>query len=458
MLKHRFGGAVLALALMVAGAHAATLPATPATFASQLAAAKPGDVVELQSGAWGVLALDNAAKTSPGVTIQPAAGVAVKVAGISTPGATWITVQGLEVAYPNANATATVIQGDHITLRKLYIHPVDQTVAAGRGIAIWNANYATLDGNVIDHAGIGIDVEMSTGSVITGNEVRFPDADFLDLYSAGQTQVAANWFHDPMPGTGHPDFTQLDYSYSDPVHDHCFSGNVITGNRFDRGKSTALPNGVFGIGQCGITISGNVIRGANGNGIYVDAAGAAISANFVQGYSDYGSRIIISGTNAKVTGNAANAYADNGVNLTLATDGSALASAADVSAGIAVGAGNVTVLQADYGDDSALMAWQAATATTSTTVGSTSTATAPDPLQATVDALTSQVASLQAQLAAAPTQATVDGLNAQIATLKTQITTLASKIASAQSILSAKTANTTSALSTKITKALAALK
>jgi nitrous oxidase accessory protein NosD len=91
------GALALACALLLpAFAWAATLSATPANVWPEVLAAQPGDVVQLQPGAY-VLDLWNLPKAAPGVTVMPAQAGTVTASEINTSNSPNLIIKGMEV-------------------------------------------------------------------------------------------------------------------------------------------------------------------------------------------------------------------------------------------------------------------------------------------------------------------------------------------------------------------------
>ena len=87
--------ATMACALLPAAAGAATLHATPGTFASTVAAAQPGDsgaARQRRYGNW-----KGVTKTSPGITIRPESGAtpSMSLAWDTLGAPAWLTLDGI---------------------------------------------------------------------------------------------------------------------------------------------------------------------------------------------------------------------------------------------------------------------------------------------------------------------------------------------------------------------------
>jgi hypothetical protein len=298
-------GAASALAL-AAGADAATLQATPANLLAQVRAAQPGDVVRLASGTYSIGF--TVQKPAPGITIEPAPGATVIASVLNLTGSTNITVDGVDVPMAGAGAYgATAGPGSqNITFRHLKVHQADNKTNDGVAFYIRGANAITVDSSEIGHSGIGINIIDTDHVVLTNNLIHDISGDDIDLAGAPYAKVIGNTAINNVPGPDeHPDFIQFWGTKTNP--NPC--DIVIEKNRYDRGKGGAA-QGIFGEGGCNVTIANNIIRGAMGNGIALAFTnGANISGNFVQGYPDMASGMVVRNrcSNITMTNNAAGA-------------------------------------------------------------------------------------------------------------------------------------------------------
>jgi hypothetical protein len=146
-MTRTLGGALaLACALLLpAFAWAATLTATPANVWPQVQAAQPGDVVQLQTGAY-VLDLWNLPKAAPGVTVMPAPGAVVTASEIDTSGSANLILKGIEVV-ASASTQYAVTCGGGCTgdvFDGLKVHQADPTLMSGVGIFLRSVQGVTV--------------------------------------------------------------------------------------------------------------------------------------------------------------------------------------------------------------------------------------------------------------------------------------------------------------------------
>ena len=305
---NRLFAAVSAVALTAAGARAATLSADPASLVAQVKAARPGDIVRLAPGAYGAIGLNNIAKAAPGVTIQGAPGAVLT--SLEATGSSFLIFNGLEVA-GTANAAAVYFgAGSHdIVFRNGKVHQADNATLQGSALIMHAAANVTVDRNEFSWLSSGVGVQASTNAVVSNNSFHDIGADGIDITDATNLKVIGNTATDFHPGpTTHPDFIQ--WWETGTVASPC--GMDVEDNRFDRGAGKPI-QGVFGEAGCDVTIRGNILRGAMFNGIGLSRTqGAVIADNFVDGYPDMVSRIIVRGgcADVSITNNAAQVVAN----------------------------------------------------------------------------------------------------------------------------------------------------
>jgi hypothetical protein len=326
------------IALMASTARAATLSATPADLSARVGAARPGDIVQLAPGAYGAVKLQNIVKAPQGVTIQGAP--AAVFTSLDASGSSFLTFDGIEVAGGGNLAMVWFGAGAHdLALRNSKVHQADNQTLLGSGVVFNNAANVTIDHNEFSFLGSGVGVQSSTGAVIANNLFHDIGSDGIDLTNAVQTKVVGNRatnFH-PQPAA-HPDFIQF--------WGPSTSGLDIEDNRFDRGTG-GVTQGIFGEDGAGITIKNNILRGTMFNGIGLSRTkGAEIEGNFLDGYPDMPTRIIVRGgcTGIAITNNTAQTI----INYVPAGQ----PACKDVRI-----AQNTAVAPAPFGDDRPLEAW-----------------------------------------------------------------------------------------------------
>lgn len=388
----RLLAALLPLALLFQPAFAATLPATPATLWNQMGAAQPGDHVQLQSGDYGDIPAWNFKKAGV-VTIEPAPGAVVTLSSINADGSTNLLITGFDVAM-KATTQYGITAGsgaNNVVYDRMKVHQADASLLQGVGFWFRNAIKVTVQNSEFYWLGTGGGALDSDQVLIAGNRIHDINVDGILLSGKLSGVVSGNTLRDFHPGAGdHPDGIQFFDAASGVV-----GPLEISSNRIERGSVGQL-QGIFGEGGAGISIHDNELLGTMYNGIGLARTKvASIDHNFVDGYPDMDTRIIVRGgcDSVALTNNTTQSvfsYVTTGeppcTNVTLA--------------------GNTIIpASAGAGDYAALNAWKGTTATPVVTppVVSPPVVTPPavNPLQATVDSLNAKVASLTAQLAAA---------------------------------------------------------
>jgi hypothetical protein len=210
-------------------AYAATLSATPSTFASVWAGAAGGDVIVLAAGSYGTFS--GGSKASP-VTIQPASGATasmslnfnsannVRIDGLTLTGASLSTSRNITIANCKftgqmvlrsdvANANILI---DHSTFDGISVTPNDyegrlQIIgsAAPAGIIVSNCHFSggESDGIQIGADGVQIGPGNEFANILQGNSTLHIDP--LQLYGARNTVITGNYFHDNSTSIMAPD-------------------------------------------------------------------------------------------------------------------------------------------------------------------------------------------------------------------------------------------------------------
>lgn len=398
----------LACSLFAVPVLAATLTATPATSWAVLGAAKPGDIVQLQAGDYGDLAAWNFKKAAPGVTIEPAPGAAVTISSINAGGSSNLTFTGFDVVMKPTTQYGLQAggAGGNVVFDRMKVHQADASLLQGVGFWVRNGANVTIRNSEFYWLGLGGGLMDSDHVTISGNLIHDVGVDGIDLAGVTNVLVSRNVIHDSHPSGGaHPDGIQWWSTATTPTN-----GVEIAYNHIERGAGGAS-QGVFGEDGANVSIHDNELLGTMYNGIgLARTKGAQIRHNFVAGYPDMGTRIIVRGGCDAVTieGNAAQEV----VNYVTTTE--------PACTNLTI-QGNTTIPAVQLGDLSALDAWKGV---------AVSTPPAADPLQVTVEALKAQVA--VATQTAADTKAALAQAQQQLAAAQAQASALAAKVAAAK--------------------------
>jgi hypothetical protein len=272
---------------------AAAEVSTPQTYSAKVQAAQPGDVILLGDGDYGTLDLDGKTFAEPGIRIEAKPGAKAVFSGLSLQDSTGIEVRGVEVAIQSSPYGVNVQHSSRIRLSGLNIHSLG---ALANAAMFRDSDDLSLTDSDIHEVGTGVNFLEVNRVKIAGN--RFINVQSDAIRGAGSyIEVVGNSGSSFHPAEGdHPDFIQL-WGSSTGVT----TGNVIKDNVFERGAG-AVVQGIFIEDNQNIAITGNAMAGTMYNGISLSGIkGALIADNFVQGYTDMGTRIITRGQSADVT-------------------------------------------------------------------------------------------------------------------------------------------------------------
>ena len=296
--SHRLGASISALLLVLAtgSVRAAELHATCATLYPSIIAAKPGDVISIAAGKCETLNLYNVNKAAPGITLQPAPGATVEIAGINlnvSDGYTFRAGPGvLEVTPWAHNGIAVAFGGSANHFDGLTVHggQADYTTAGGNGFMIRDATGGSITNNELYWLNTGINHlnPLNNGETILIARNRLHDIRFDGIRGqSSKIEIRGNTLSDFYPTAGdHPDGVQFwTTGLSAPLHDITIADNVIR-----QGAGRPI-QGLF-IGNenrqpfHNLTITGNLVLGGMYHGLSVGWADATlvISDNYVGGF------------------------------------------------------------------------------------------------------------------------------------------------------------------------------
>jgi Right handed beta helix region len=266
---------------------------TPKTYRAKIQAARPGDVIVLDAGSYGAVDLSGRKFAEPGVRIEAKPGAKVVFDSLELQGSEGIEVRGVDVAVRGPSYGVNVQESSRIRLSKLKIHGADPGHNAVMLRDSQNVSIADCD---VQDVWSGINFLDSNHLRISGNHLTHIQSD--GIRGAGSyVEVIGNSGSSFHPGEGdHPDFIQFWGRHSGVA-----TGNVIRDNVFERGDG-AVVQGIFIEYNEKILISGNAMAGTMYNGISLSGVhGAIVEDNFVQGYVDMGTRIIVRDASSDVT-------------------------------------------------------------------------------------------------------------------------------------------------------------
>ncbi len=281
-----------------------------------LKTAKSGDTVYLQSGTYSSVNLNNI-QVNGNVTIASLnTGKPAVLADLRINNSKGLTLSGLELdaSVKKADMGYQVLGSSNITLDKLYVHGSLNNDASDdvRALLVRNSTNVTVSNSRFEQLTDAL-------SHLDSNTVTFANNSFTGLRDNGiagggtsnltiKDNLFTNFDHS---GDVHPDAIQVW-----TTNTKASASNInITGNTFDRGAGSIV-QGIYMRDEVGnlpfqnVTISGNTIIGAAGNGIGVLGANKlSVSGNVVVARDDQVSSIRISdATNVSVSDNVASNY------------------------------------------------------------------------------------------------------------------------------------------------------
>lgn len=287
------GVSVIALAGAAVAAPPQGTPATPQNYFARIQSAKPGDVIVLSDGAYGVLNLYGKKVAEPGLRIEVAKGAKAVFTSIGIQASEGIQLRGVEVDLADKPFAVMVTNSSRLRFVDLKVRAPG--VSPSSAMMLRNSDHLAVTNCEITDIGTGINFLDSDHVDITNN--RFSDVEVDAIRGSGSNidveGNTASSFH-PRPGD-HPDFIQFWGSKT-----HSTDGNVIKNNVYERGAGD-VAQGIFIEDNQNITIVGNALVGTMYNAISLARVSSAlIEDNFVQGYADMGTRIIVRGKSSGV--------------------------------------------------------------------------------------------------------------------------------------------------------------
>ena len=225
---------VAAATLAAAGAaHAAVIPATPASFGGAFSGAQPGDVVELASGDYGTF---RGATKAGKVTVRPAAGATASMRVDFAPAANihldGVTISNLNIERASHDLTvsnsrftgpAVIRTEDLVNANVLFDRNTHAGIDKGdggyegritlpgktsqpSGVTIQNSIFGPGgESDGIQNGGRGVHILGNEFVALQGGSVDGVHIDAIQLYGSAQTVIRGNWLHDVATGIMAPD-------------------------------------------------------------------------------------------------------------------------------------------------------------------------------------------------------------------------------------------------------------
>jgi hypothetical protein len=242
-----------------------------------LKAAQGGDTIQLASGTYSGLTINNVSFAT-GVTITSAdPGAPAVLTNFNINGSAGLTFTNLEfVAKQPAYFAFQVNKCDDIHFHGLKVHGSLDGDASNDadGLSISNSTNISVTGSEFQQLGRGMGISTTSNVVVQGNQIHDLRTDGIDFAQVSNVKVIGNAFHSIRAvGADHPDAIQF-WTTGTTVasSDILISGNVIT-----RGQGTAT-QGIFFRDELGnlpyerVTIENNLIVGTGYNGIRIIGA------------------------------------------------------------------------------------------------------------------------------------------------------------------------------------------
>jgi hypothetical protein len=403
-----------------------TVTTTDAAWAA-VKAATAGDTIVLATGNYGVLTLSNFSKAQPGVTVK--AGGPVVLDGLVVNGSQGLSFEGFEIALPQPKGQYAVqaVGSSQLAFRNLQGHSADLSLG-GVGIFVRDCSDLTMEACAFHHLGVGVGLMDSQRVSLTDTDIHDLGADGVDIAGCSNCVLDGVRVHDLRP--------TVDADGSVSVHPDAFQfwstaknalgvDNVIRNCSYVRGSAGAqagfggAAQGIFAESQQNLQVVGNALVGTLLNGIsFSTCVGGLIQGNLVQGYEDYGARIIVRGGSSDV------AVKDNTATAPVVL----LHQAGEADPVRPVVSGTTVTANARVGDASALDAWLAQRSEPPPLAE-------PDPKDAQIAALTVRAQAAEASLA--DTQGKLSDALTQLAAAGAALNAEQARVAAARTALEA---------------------
>lgn len=266
-----------------------------------LKSAAPGDTITLSPGYYGVLEIDNFKFGSPGVTIKPQTG-GVSCSQLVMGGCSWVNIAGIECYRQDGGWDGVVYISNcaNVSLDSMKIHskPVALNAYVNLAVMIRSCTGCSITNSELYECTSILDLYESNTCKVQSNYVHDFETDGILCAGSSNNTIGRNRITNAFPTIGdHPDAIQLFATAAFPNP----SGNVIGNNVIKQGSGLKM-QGIFCEDQSNLIITTNAMAGTMYNGISISRCKVAlIKNNFVEGFTDMGSRIIIRGTSDSVT-------------------------------------------------------------------------------------------------------------------------------------------------------------
>ena len=260
----------------------AVLAASPATFESAFAAAKPGDTLRLVAGRY-PLTIIRSRTFSPPLTVDASAATMTGIVLRDTSGIRW---------------TGGVFDGSTLTVKS----------ATDFGFAAYAGRNITVTGVTFSALRVGVVLDHIVGGEVSNSSFVGMRADGIDLAVSRSITITHNACHNFRVDPGeHPDCIQAWSKPTDPpVADIVISGNSAIGTMQGISFFDGDVNGVAQGGFDRVSIFGNSVMNTMANGIAAyNCRGCTVRNNTVGSLPDYiyVSQLVVIGGSVAQCGN-----------------------------------------------------------------------------------------------------------------------------------------------------------
>lgn len=244
---------------------------------SALKTAQGGDTIQLASGTYNGLAINNVSFAT-GVTITSANPASQAVlTNFNINGSAGLTFSNLEfVAKAPAWFAFQVRNSDNIHFKNLSVHGSLDGDASNdaEGIQILNSSNVSIVNSEFQQLGRGMAIGSTNNVLVQGNNIHDIRSDGMDFSAVNNVKVIGNTIHSiHAVGEDHPDAIQF-WTLGTTVSskDILISGNVIS--RGDGGATQGIyfRDEVGGLPYTRVTIENNIVVGTGYNAVRVNGA------------------------------------------------------------------------------------------------------------------------------------------------------------------------------------------
>jgi parallel beta-helix repeat protein len=274
------------------------------------------------------------------IYINPNGSITPSTANITTSDRVTYTFTGNNYLPIVVNRSNIIINGMGHTLQ----------APGGTGFSLTDMSNITIKSTSITNSGIGIDLESSSGNVLSGNNVTANSNYGIHLGSSSGNTLSGNKFTanyysiwlgsssgNVLSGNSVTANSRAGIFLNYSCDNNTLSGNKFTanyygiyvyrssGNTLSGNSVTANTYGIYLDSSSGNVLSGNNVTTNSNYGIYLDSSsGNVLSGNNVTANSEYGILIWYSSDNNTLSGNSVTANSEYGILIWFSSDNNTL--------------------------------------------------------------------------------------------------------------------------------------